>query len=65
MREGVRAGVGPNYERAAVLAALTGDDSLKGKKGTVILTAKHFFAFAKYKGVGWDLLWWYARVISE
>ncbi|AFA39908.1 PaRep2b protein [Pyrobaculum oguniense TE7] len=42
----------PSYEKAAVLAALTGDDRLKGKKGVAALYAKHLFALAKIKGVG-------------
>ena len=65
VREGVRSKVWLDYERSAVLAALTGDETLKGKMGSWTLTAKHFFALAKYKGVGWDLLWWYAKVIGE
>ena len=62
---GVRASVWLNYEKSAVLAALTGHEKLKGKKGNWVLTSKHFFAFTKYKGVGWALLWWYATVTSR
>ncbi|MEM0463913.1 PaRep2b protein [Pyrobaculum sp.] len=53
-----------NYEKAAVLAALTGDESLRGKKRAT-LTAKHLFAMARIKGVGWGLLRWYAGVMAE
>ena len=56
----VQAGVDLNDVKAVVLAALTGDESIKGKE-QVTLTARHLFAFARYKGIGWDLLWWYAR----
>ena len=59
--EGVKASVRLNEGRAAVLATLTGDEKLKGKRGSWELTAKHLFALAKYKGVGWELLWWYAK----
>ena len=52
-------------KRALVLAALTGDDSLKGRTGSATLTAKHLFALARYKGIGWDLLRWYAKVKHE
>jgi len=52
-------------ERAAVLAALTGDQTIRGKRGTVTLYAKHLFALAKYRGVGWELLRWYAEVMRE
>lgn len=48
-----------------MLAALTGDDSLRGRKGKVTLTTKHLFSLVKYKGVGWDLLWWYAGALGE
>ena len=51
--------------KAAVLAALTGDGSLKGKRGVATLTAKHLFALARYKGIGWDLLRWYAEIKRE
>ncbi|AFA40186.1 PaRep2b protein [Pyrobaculum oguniense TE7] len=63
--EGVRASVKLNRERAAVLAALTGDESLKGKKGVAAFFPKHLFALAKIKGVGWVLLRWYAEVMAE
>ncbi|AFA38660.1 PaRep2b protein [Pyrobaculum oguniense TE7] len=58
----VRAGVKLNEEKAAVLAALTGDGKLRGKEGVAELTAKHLFALAKIKDVGWKLLRWYAEV---
>ena len=59
---GVVASVNLNEERAAVLAALTGDDELKKKRGSTKLIAKHLFALAKYKGIGWELLKWYIWV---
>ena len=61
----IYAGVNLNDEKALVLAALTGDESLRGKRGVVTLTARHLFALAKYKGIGWDLLRWYAEVMKE
>ncbi|MEM1636383.1 PaRep2b protein [Pyrobaculum sp.] len=61
----VKANVRLNEERAAVLAALTGDEKLKGRKGTMTLTAKHLFAMVKIKDVGWVLLKWYAEVMRE
>ena len=61
---GIRASVRLDEEKAAVLAALTGDESLKGKNKTS-LTAKHLFALAKIKDIGWDLLRWYAGVMAE
>ncbi|AFA38267.1 PaRep2b protein [Pyrobaculum oguniense TE7] len=61
---GVRADVRLDEERADVLAALTGDESLKGKDKAT-LRAKHLFALAKIKGVGWQLLRWYAEVRGE
>ncbi|MEM4792842.1 MAG: PaRep2b protein [Pyrobaculum sp.] len=48
-------------ERAAVLAALTGDGELREKKHAA-LHATHLFAMAKIKGIGWPLLKWYAEV---
>ncbi|AFA40629.1 MAG: PaRep2b protein [Pyrobaculum sp.] len=63
--EAIRASVRLNVEKAAVLAALTGDDKLKGRNGVVTLTAKHLFAMARIKGVGWGLLRWYAEVMAE
>ena len=63
--EGVRASVRLDEEKAAVLAALTGDVSLKGKKGVAAFFPKHLFALAKIKGVGWVLLRWYAEVMAE
>lgn len=61
----IRASMWLNEEKAAVLAALTGDESLRGRKGKVSLTAKHLLALARYKGVGWGLLWWYAGALGE
>ncbi|AFA40822.1 PaRep2b protein [Pyrobaculum oguniense TE7] len=61
----VMASVRLNYERAAVLAAVTGDETLKGRKGVVTLTAKDLFAMVRIKGVGWALLRWYAEVRGE
>ena len=63
--KGVYANVKLNEERAAVLAALTGDETLRGRKGVVTLSAKHLFALAKIKDVGWELLKWYAEVMAE
>ena len=61
----IQASVDLDDERAAVLAALTGDESLKGRRGVAALFAKHLLALARYKGVGWDLLKWYADVMKE
>ena len=61
----VRANVRLNDERAAVLAALTGDESLRRKRGVAALFAKHMLALVRYKGIGWDLLWWYAKLLRE
>ncbi|AFA38847.1 PaRep2b protein [Pyrobaculum oguniense TE7] len=58
---GIRASVRLDEEKAAVLAALTGDEKLKGRRGTVTLTPKHLFAMAKIKDVDWVLLRWYAE----
>ncbi|MEM0276145.1 PaRep2b protein [Pyrobaculum sp.] len=63
-RVGVTASVRLDYEKAAVLAALTGDENLKERKRTT-LTAKHFFALTKYVGIGWNLLWWYVEAAEE
>ena len=60
----VRADVRLDEERAAVLAALTGDESLRGRD-KVTLFPKHLFAMARLKGVGWDLLRWYAEIKGE
>ena len=60
----VSASVRLDEEKAAVLAALTGDDKLRGKDKAT-LSAKHLFALAKIKGVGWELLKWYAEVRGE
>ncbi|MEM0484378.1 MAG: PaRep2b protein [Pyrobaculum sp.] len=61
----VIAGVKLNDERALVLTALLADKAIRGKKGHMTLYAKHLFALAKYKGVGWGLLRWYAEVMRE
>ena len=61
----VSAGVRLDEEKAAVLATVTGDKKLKGRNRVVTLTAKHIFAMAKIKGVGWALLRWYAEVMAE
>ncbi|MEM0484239.1 MAG: PaRep2b protein [Pyrobaculum sp.] len=61
----VIASVWLNEEKAPVLAALTGYQTIRGKRGTVTLYAKHLFALAKYRGVGWELLRWYAEVMRE
>ena len=55
----IYANVWLNEERGVVLAALTGDESLKKKKGTAMLTAKHLLALVRFKGIGWNLLKWY------
>lgn len=52
-------------EKAVVLAAPTGGQAIRGKGRTVSLYAKHLFALAKYRGVGWELLRWYAEVMRE
>ncbi|AFA40143.1 PaRep2b protein [Pyrobaculum oguniense TE7] len=57
----IMANVKLNKERAAVLAALTGDNELRRKKRTT-LHATHLIALVKIKGVGWPLLKWYAEV---
>ncbi|WP_258870557.1 PaRep2b protein [Pyrobaculum aerophilum] len=64
-KEVVTASVKLNDERALVLAALTGDKTIRGKRGIMRLYAKHLFALAKYRGVGWELLRWYAEVMKE
>ncbi|MEM0484932.1 MAG: PaRep2b protein, partial [Pyrobaculum sp.] len=61
----VNAGVRLDEEKAAVLAALTGDKTIRGKRGAMRLYAKHLFALARLKGVGWELLRWYAEVMRE
>ena len=61
VKEGVRAGVKLND---GVKATLTGDELIKGKK-KVTLTARHLLVLARYKGIGWDILWWYAKVMRE
>lgn len=54
-----------NETRALVLAALLGDETIKEKRGPVQLHTKNLFSLAKYKGVGWGLLKWYAEVMKE
>ncbi|MEM0484879.1 MAG: PaRep2b protein [Pyrobaculum sp.] len=61
----VRAGVWLDVEKAAVLATLTGDESIRGKRGKASLSAHHLLALARLRGVGWDLLRWYAEVMRE
>jgi len=51
-RRAIVATVKLNAERALLLAALTGDGRLKGKRGALQLHAKHLLALTKYKGVG-------------
>ncbi|WP_258871793.1 PaRep2b protein [Pyrobaculum aerophilum] len=60
----VTAGVRLDDERALVLAVLLNDKTIK-EKGRVALSAKHLFALARLKGVGWELLRWYAEVMKE
>ncbi|RFA95129.1 hypothetical protein CGL51_08265 [Pyrobaculum aerophilum] len=60
----IRASVKLNDERALVIAALTGDETIKEKRGNVVLTTNHLLALVKYEGIGWKLLWWYASVIG-
>ncbi|WP_333639182.1 PaRep2b protein [Pyrobaculum aerophilum] len=60
----IRASVKLNDERALVIAALTGDEIVKEKRGNVVLTTNHLLALVKYEGIGWKLLWWYASVIG-
>lgn len=56
----------PNLSGSCLIwADLTGDKSLKERKGVAALTAKHLFAMASIKGVGWGLLRWYAGVMAE
>ncbi|HII46452.1 PaRep2b protein, partial [Pyrobaculum aerophilum] len=43
-------------ERAAVLATITGDQTIRGEGRNRVLSAKHLFALARFKGVGWELL---------
>ncbi|MCX8138022.1 PaRep2b protein, partial [Pyrobaculum aerophilum] len=61
----VIASVNLNDERALALAALLDDETIRGKRNVVTLYAKHLFALAKLKGVGWGLLRWYAEVMRE
>ncbi|MCX8136518.1 PaRep2b protein, partial [Pyrobaculum aerophilum] len=52
-------------ERAAVLATLTGDQTIRGEGRNRVLSAKHLFALARFKGVGWELLRWYTEAMKE
>ncbi|MCX8137850.1 PaRep2b protein, partial [Pyrobaculum aerophilum] len=61
----VTASVNLNDEKILVLAALLGDKAIRGKRGAVALYAKHLLALARLKGVGWELLRWYAEVMRE
>ena len=61
----VKASVALDEERALVLATLTGDETLREKRGTVSLYASHLLALAKYKGVGWELLYWYIKATAR
>ena len=60
----VQASVYVSDVKAIVLFALTGDESIREKRGVVTLRAKHLFALVKFSGVGWDLLRWYAEVVG-
>ena len=61
---GVRAAINVgDVAKALVLATLVGDESIKEKRGIVKLSARDLFKLARFKGVGWDLLRWYARVM--
>ncbi|MEM0485214.1 MAG: PaRep2b protein, partial [Pyrobaculum sp.] len=61
----VTASIRLDDERALVLAALLGDKTIREKKNVVVLFARHLFALARLKGVGWELLRWYAGVVKE
>ncbi|WP_258870402.1 PaRep2b protein [Pyrobaculum aerophilum] len=61
----VIASVNLSDERPLVLAALLNDKTIRRKRGAMRLYAKHLFALAKYRGVGWELLRWYAEVMRE
>ncbi|MEM3836071.1 PaRep2b protein [Pyrobaculum sp.] len=52
----IRASVWLDEEKATVLAVLANDESIRGRKGTATLTARHLFALARHKGIGWELL---------
>ncbi|RFA95838.1 hypothetical protein CGL51_06740 [Pyrobaculum aerophilum] len=61
----VMASVWLTEEKAVVLAALLNDKTIREKRNTATLSAGHLFALAKYRGVGWELLRWYAEVMRE
>ncbi|WP_258870422.1 PaRep2b protein [Pyrobaculum aerophilum] len=61
----VIAGMKLNDEKALVLAVLIGDKAIREKRGSITLTARHLFALAELKGVGWGLLRWYAEAMRE
>lgn len=63
--EGEDPSVWLNDKRALVQAALTGDESLKRKRGVVTLRARHLFALTRFVDIGWDLLRWYAEMRRE
>ncbi|AAL63662.1 paREP2b [Pyrobaculum aerophilum str. IM2] len=56
----IQASVRLNDEKALVLATLLGDEAIKGKSGTVKLVTNHLFALTRLRGIGWELLRWYA-----
>ncbi|RFA93304.1 PaRep2b protein [Pyrobaculum aerophilum] len=62
---GIVAGLDLNDEKALMMAALLGDKAIRGKKGHMTLSAKHLFALARLRGIGWELLRWYAEVMRE
>jgi len=49
--------------RSEVLAELTGNEALKGRKGTVVLTSKDLFGLMRLKGIGMGLYRWYTEVV--
>jgi len=62
---GIVAGLDLNDEKALMMTALLGDKAIMGKKGHMTLSAKHLFALARLRGIGWELLRWYAEVMRE
>ena len=62
---GIVAGLDLNDEKALMMTALLGDKAIMGKKGHITLSAKHLFALARFKGVGWELLRWYTEAMKE
>ncbi|WP_181933470.1 PaRep2b protein [Pyrobaculum aerophilum] len=64
-RNAIQTGVWLNDERALALAVLLGDETIRGKRGTVSLYTSNLLALARLKGVGWELLKWYAEVMGE